>query len=130
MKETLKLRHPIDIDGKKVKALTYDSEEITAALFAEADTLKKKAAGISNMSISPAIEFDFGLHLYIGFAAIIAVNPEYDFTDLERIKGSDIRDVMNVGRRFFIASAEDGQPNSSANASETTAEPTTPESEN
>lgn len=130
MKETLKLKHLIEIDGKHISELTYDEEEITAVLFTEADALRKKAAGLTNASLSLAVEFDFGLHLYIGFAAIIAVNPEYDFADLERIKGRDIRNVMNVGRAFFVSSGEAGTPKASENASETTAEPTTQESEN
>lgn len=127
MKETLKLRHPIQIDGKKIKELDYDLEEITMELFTEADAIRKKSAGLQNMSYSLSIEFDFTLHTYIGLAAIIAVNPSYDFEDLKRIKGRDIKDVTQIGRRFFIGSAEDGQENNSESASETTAEPTTQE---
>lgn len=130
MKETLKLRHPIDIDGKKVKELTYDIEEVTMDLFTEADAVRKRSAGLSNTSLSLAIEFDFTLHTYIGIAAIIAVNPEYDFEDLKRIHGRDIKDVTLIGRRFFIGSEEGGQPKTSENVSETTPKATTQESEN
>ena len=113
MKKEIKLENPILINNKKVEILTYDINEITAALFAEADVKKKQAAGIKNASISLAVEFDFGLHLYMGFAAVIAINPEYDFSDLERIKGSDIIDMMQVGRGFFLKSEEDSRQNAS-----------------
>ena len=84
MKNELKLKNSILINNKEVDILTYDIEEITAMMFAEADVKKKQAAGIKNVSISPAVEFDFGLHMYVGIAAVLAVNPEYTFEDLER----------------------------------------------
>ena len=59
---------------------------------------------MKNVSISAAAEFDFGLHLYLGYAAIIAVNPSYDFSDMERIKGRDVVEVMQIGRNFMLAS--------------------------
>ena len=81
---------------------------------------------MKNTSISPAAEFDFGLHLYLGFAAIIAANPSYDFSDVERIKGHDVVEVMAIGRNFILAS-EKGQPESdSGEPTETTPESTTP----
>lgn len=125
MKETLNLEHAIKINGKSVKKVTYDADEITAGLFAEADVKKKQAAGIKNLSISPAVEFDFGLHLFLGFAAILAVNPEYSFEDLEAIHGKDLTSVMKVGRDFLLSSEEDSSPNSLEEQSETTVKPTT-----
>lgn len=124
MKETLNLEHAIKINGKSVKEVTYDADEITAGLFAEADVKKKQAAGIKNLSISPAVEFDFGLHLFLGFAAILAVNPEYSFEDLEAIHGKDLTSVMKVGRDFLLSSEEDSSPNSLEEQSETTVKPT------
>ncbi len=125
MKETLNLKHAIKINGKSVKEVTYDADEITAGLFAEADVKKKQAAGIKNLSISPAVEFDYGLHLFLGFAAIIAVNPEYSFEDLEAIHGKDLISVMKVGRDFLLESEEDSSQNSLEEQSETTVKPTT-----
>ena len=125
MKERLNLEHAIKINGKSVKEVTYDADEITAGLFAEADVKKKQAAGIKNLSISPAVEFDFGLHLFLGFAAILAVNPEYSFEDLEAIHGKDLTSVMKVGRDFLLSSEEDSSPNSLEEQSETTVKPTT-----
>ena len=122
MKNELKLKNSILINNKEVDILTYDIEEITAMMFAEADVKKKQAAGIKNVSISPAVEFDFGLHMYVGIAAVLAVNPEYTFEDLERMKGFDLVEIMNVGRNFFLKSEEDGIQNNSEEQSENTLE--------
>ncbi len=128
--KTLKLKNPIMIDGQKVTEVTHDSNEIDGILFATAESKRKAAAGMKNTSISPAAEFDFGLHLYLGFAAIIAANPAYDFSDVERIKGHDVVEVMAIGRNFILAS-EKGQPESdSGEPTETTPESTTPARQN
>lgn len=126
MKETLKLKNPIKINGADVAELTYDTNEITAQLFAEAESRRKVAAGSSSArTIVPAAEFDFGLHLYLGFASVIAVNPQYDFNDLERLHGRDVVEVMNIGRNFMLLS-ESSEENGSDEQSETMPEPTTP----
>lgn len=124
MKQELKLSNPILIDNQKVDKLTYDAEEITSALFTQADTKKKQAAGIKNISISPSVEFDFSLHLYMGFAAIIAVNPSYTFEDVERVKGRDIKPIMEIGRNFLLAAEEDSRQSSSEEPSGSTQKPT------
>lgn len=124
----LTLKNPILINGETVSEMTYDINEIDGVLFATAEAKKKAAAGMKNMSISAAAEFDFGLHLYLGYAAIIAVNPEYDFSDLERIKGHDTVEVMGIGRNFMLSSDKDSQGNDSDEPTETTPESTTPES--
>ena len=126
--ETIKLRNPIMINGKKIAELTHDANEITPQAFAEADARKMKASGSKGGNLSGAVELDYGLHLYIGFAAVQAVNPTYDITDLERIKGSDVMEVMKVGRNFTISSGAKSQDDDSEDASETTAESTTPAS--
>lgn len=124
--ETIKLRNPIMINGKKIAELTHDANEITPQAFAEADARKMRASGSKGGNLSGAVELDYGLHLYIGFAAIQAANPAYDITDLERIKGSDVMEVMKVGRNFTISSGAKSQDDDSEDASETTAESTTP----
>ena len=125
--ESIKLKNPIQINAKEVKELTYDVNEITPAGFAEAEYRKSKANGSKGAPSSAAVELDYSLHLYLGFAAILAVNPEYDFNDLERIKGTDVMEVMRVGRNFIIASAGKSTDEESENASETMPESTTPE---
>lgn len=125
--ESIKLKNPIKINGNEVSELTYDVNEITPAGFAEAEYRKTRANGSKGAPSSAAVELDYSLHLYLGFAAILAVNPEYDFNDLERIKGTDVMEVMKAGRNFIIASAEKSTDDESENASETTLESTTPE---
>lgn len=125
--ESIKLKNPIKINGKDVAELTYDVNEITPAGFAEAEYRKTRANGSKGAPSSAAVELDYSLHLYLGLAAILAVNPEYDFNDLERIKGPDVMEVMKAGRNFIIASAGKSTDDASENASETTPESTTPE---
>ena len=125
--EIIKLRNPILINNKQVSELTHDANEITPSGFAEAEYRKTRANGSKGAPSSAAVELDYSLHLYLGFAAILAVNPEYDFNDLERIKGADVMDVMKVGRNFIIDSVETSQDDTSESASETTPESTTPE---
>ena len=121
MRGTIELVNPVTINGKPRASLAYDTNEITALLFTEAEARRKAAAGLKNVTITPAVEFDFSLHLYLGFAAIIAANPECDFSDMERIHGADLVDIMAVGRNFTLKS-EDAAPGASEARSETTPE--------
>lgn len=128
--DKLKLKNAIMIDGKEVTEVTYDSNEIDGVLFATAESKRKNAAGLKNTAITPAAEFDFGLHLYLGFAAIIAVNPSYDFSDVERIKGHDVVAVMGIGRNFMLASDQEQTEKDSDEHTEITPESTTPAPQN
>lgn len=123
MNGTLKLSKPIKINNKKVAEMTYDTDAIDSMLFCAAES-KKQQANTSKVNLSGAAELDYSFHLYLGFAAIIALNPEYDFTDLERITGHDVMEVMKIGRNFIIAS-EDAQDETSEEESETTLAPST-----
>lgn len=124
--KTLKLKNPIKINGVEVAEVTYDANEIDGVLFATAESKRKASAGLKNTTITPAAEFDFGLHLYLGFAAIVAVNPSYDFSDVERIKGRDVVEVMAIGRNFMLQSEQEQPENDSDEPTETTPESTTP----
>lgn len=126
MNGIFKLANPIVINGKSRDSLAYDTNEITAILYIEAEAKRKSAVGLRDVTITPAVEFDFGLHLYLGFASIIAKNPECDFSDLERIHGADLVDVMAVGRNFLLKS-EGATSSNSDEQSETIPEPTTPQ---
>lgn len=123
MKKSIKLKNAITIDGKEVSELSYDTNAITGILFVEAEARRKAAAGRKNVAIVPAAEFDYGLHLYCGYAAIIAANSKIDFTDLERIHGADVVEIMDIGRNFILRSEEqastptDEQPGSTADTS-------------
>lgn len=125
-KGKLTLKNPVMIDGEEVEEVTYDSNEINGILFATAEAKKKAAAGMKNTTITPAAEFDVGLHLYLGLAAIIAANPSYDFSDVERIKGRDVVEVMAIGRTFILASEPEQQENASDEPIEIMPESTTP----
>lgn len=128
MKGIMELKKPIMVNGAEVKELSYDTDEITAALFCEAEARSRAAAGIKNIAIVPTVEFDFGVHPYLGFAAVIAKNPQIDFSDMERVKGVDLLELMEIGRDFILRS--EGSPQKpSAAPSEITAEPITPASQ-
>lgn len=126
--DTLKLTNPIKINDKLVKELTHDANEITAQRFAEADIHMATAFGAGKVKASAA-ELDYTFHLYLGFEAIIAVNPEIDITDLERLKGADVMEVMRIGRNFIKGSGEASAQSDSGEHSEATGKPSTPPSE-
>jgi len=129
MNGQINLKNAIEINGNKVKTLTYDTDAITAAQFAEADARKMRASGAKGGNLSGAVELDYSFHLFLGFAAIVAVNPEIDFSDLERIKGYDVMEVMKVGRNFIMKQGADSPADDSVEQSETTPEPSTPQSQ-
>lgn len=119
MKETLKLKKPLLVNGKEVTELTYDADEITISEYKEAS----KRAMSFDVSLA---ESDYYLHLQIGFAAILAVNPGVDITDLERIAGLDLYKVSIIGRNFITEALGDFAQETSDEQSETTPEPSTP----
>ena len=121
MKKIIQLKNPIQINGKLVSEIAVDPEEITPALYAEADYRKRMSAGAKVAAFVPVYELDFGLYPYIGFAAAIAVNPGYSFEDMERVHGRDVMAFTEVGRNFLLQS-EDAQSSSSGESSETTPE--------
>ena len=123
MKNTLKLDNPLLINGKEVSELTYDTNEISVALFSEAVARQKMSGSSKNVYVTPVVEFDFGLHPFVGFAAIIAVNPSISFDDLERMKGYDLLKVSEIGRNFLLKSEDSGE-SSSDEQSETIPAPT------
>ena len=81
MKNTIKLDNPVQINGKSYNELTYDISEITAQAFAEADARKLSASGSKNGNAAGAAELDYGLHLYLGFAAFGTVTIALNIMD-------------------------------------------------
>ena len=128
-KNTLVLESPILINGKMVSELTYDPQEITAAQFSTA--CAKSAALDKSKAITLKVkENDYALHLYLGMMAIIAVNPEIDVTDLERVKGFDVLSLTNIGTFFTLRKqAVPSEDTSSDEPSENTANTSTQTSE-
>lgn len=109
MKNTLVLDNPILINGETVTMLVYDPNEITALQFADADAHRMLSTSSRNSKgssgFSNAAELDYTFHLYLGIMAVVAVNPEYDVSDLERAKGDDVRQLMGIGRNFMLGRA-------------------------
>ena len=136
MKNTLMLDNPILINGKTVTELTYDPNEITALQFADADAHRLLATvsrfGNSKSGNNVSAELDYTFHLYLGIAAVIAVNPEYDVSDLERTKGDDVRQLMGIGRNFMLGrvGSSVSEDETSGDASEITPAPTTSQQPN
>ena len=123
--KTLTLMKPILVNGKSVSEFKYDPTEITSDLFMDACAKSSKAGRDPNLSIT--MEIDKALHLQLGKAAILAVNPDVDWSDLERISGFDIVTVSTIGRFFtYKKSEEPSEENTSEERSETSAEDTTP----
>lgn len=110
MKDKLKLRTQIEVNGKAVNELQYDFEEITCELYtmasnyADAKTLRANQQGRPSAAI---MEQNVSFHMYLGMAAIIAVNPEIDIADLERIKGFDLIHLTTLGRNFIAGRSEE-----------------------
>lgn len=125
MKGTLELQNPIKIDGKTVKKLNYDLDEITPELFAIAEAKKNSASSREAKGMSKALELDYSFHMYLGMAAVIAVNDSYSMEDLERIKGHDIYEITKIGRSFLSVSEESSQEETSDEQLETMRESTT-----
>ena len=118
--EKLTLQNPITINGKKVKTLTYDTDAITVGMFADAEARKLRATSNKGGGSAGACELDYSLH---------AVNSDIDVSDLERISGPDVMELMRIGRNFTTArSAAQSEESGSESLSETTLEPSTPQS--
>lgn len=99
MKGTIELKKAIMIDGKEVSSLTYDTEKITIESYLKAlSHATQKSGGITGVNI----KLDAGAHLVLGMYAVIAENPQYDITDIERVSGSDIIQLVDVGMAFTI----------------------------
>ncbi|NLH01183.1 MAG: early nodulin 20 (N-20) [Clostridiales bacterium] len=121
-KKALKLHNPIAINGKQVTELTYDPTEITALQFSEA--CARSAAIEKSKTFSFKLkENDYSLHLYLGMMAVIAVNPDIDISDLERIRGFDTLELTDIGMLFTLRRLEaPSEENNSGEQSENTPE--------
>ena len=95
--------------------MTYDTDEISGALYAQAESAKMKASGSKGGNLAGAVELDYSLHLYIGFAAVIAVNPAYTFEDMERIKGRSLGNLRGSAVVFLSRRATQRQTAQTSN---------------
>ena len=106
MKGTIRLDNSIMINGTSVSELSYDDSLISIDMFGLASKKSEEITLKYHVRAAGAMETDNVFHLYLGFASIIAVNPNIDITDLERITGRDTIQIAKVGRAFTIRSAE------------------------
>lgn len=125
--KTLTLRQPLLINGVERTELQYNPLEITADLFLEAC----QRAAHSDKSNSTNLKFkenDYALHMYLGMGAVIAVNPEISFEDLERAKGFDMLSFQDIGWLFILRTSGETSKESTYDVPlENTAEPFTQE---
>lgn len=130
MKDTIILDQPLLVNGKEYTELTYDASEITADQFSEACSRSADLNKSKTLTVKLK-ENDYALHMYLGFAAVIAVNPEISIEDMERIKGIDIFQLTDVGMLFTLRKlGGHSKENNSDEQSETTAEFSEPVPEN
>ena len=128
-KNTLVLDNPIIINGKEVKELTYDPQEITAEHFSIACAKSASLEKTKTLTLKVK-ENDYALHLYLGMMSVIAINPDIDVSDLERIKGFDVLSLTNIGHFFTLRKrAVPSEENNSDEQSENTASTSTATSE-
>lgn len=128
MRETITLKNPILVDGKEVKTLNYDMNEITSSLFNEASLRANAEVQKTKIPKVAVMETDASFHLELGKAGIIAVNPNIDFMDLERIKGLDVITLTGIGRNFITGGLVDNSnAEISSEQSEITVDSTTQE---
>lgn len=104
-------------EGKLVKELAYDLDEVSSELYIEADARATQALlskGGAKMTVS---NFDDVARLYYGWASILAAkeNEKYafDFDNLKLIKGPDLKRVANLGSTFLADLGEESSPESS-----------------
>ena len=103
MKGKIELKKAIMIDGNEVNTLTYDTDKITVDSYLRAlSYATQKSGGITGVNI----KLDAGAHLVLGMYAVLAENPQYDITDIERVSGSDIIQLVDIGMAFTIGREE------------------------
>lgn len=103
MKGKIELKKAIMIDGNEVNTLTYDTDKITVESYLRAlSHATQKSGGITGVNI----KLDAGAHLVLGIYAVLAENPQYDITDIERVSGYDIIQLVDIGMAFIIGREE------------------------
>ncbi len=99
MKGTVELRTPVEINGETVKELSYDTDKITVELYLKAIN---RAVAKGNGFTGANIKLDAGAQLMLGIYAVVAENPSYDVMDVERVKGSDLIKLVDIGTAFIL----------------------------
>lgn len=112
--EVIKLINPLKVNGRELSELKCDMDAVDAEGFIRAEALSN-AKRNNEGSVASMAEVDYGFHLYLAFEGVKAAMPEVDTTDLERVKGRDLVQLMQVGR-FFALGADGGSEGSSSDA--------------
>lgn len=112
--EVIKLISPLKVNGKELSELMCDMDAVDAEGFIRAEALSN-AKRNNEGSVASMAEVDYGFHLHLAFEGVKAAMPEVDTTDLERVKGRDLVQLMQVGR-FFTLVADGGSEGSSSDA--------------
>ena len=130
MKQTLTLDNPIMVDGKETCELAYDTSLITVEQFILASNKSQQVTPNTTMGMKLK-ETDYGLHLYLGFMAVLAANHEIMLEQLESIKGLDVVKFSNIGLLFTLGKSEGtSEESNSEEPSENTAELSIPVKQN
>lgn len=104
---TIKLRNGIKVDGKLIKELKYNIDKISMPLYTEADARASAELIRYNAMKNTATALSETYLNYFGMAGVLCVEDRLSFEDLERITGTDIKKLGNIGRLFINASEED-----------------------
>ena len=59
---TITLNKPVLINGVQVTEMSYDTDEISGELYAQAEAHKMKASGSKGGNLAGAVELDYSLH--------------------------------------------------------------------
>lgn len=108
--ETLKLNYPLPIDGGNVSEITYDYAD-----FKGNDYLKALARRETDVGHAVNPVNDYALHFALGVGILLASNKGRGWTpeDFDRLAGSDLWQVTQVGLVFFGATPGEPQESSS-----------------
>lgn len=121
--EKITLSHKWEVNGKRVREISYDPAKLTVVEYQNALKRLKPAPGQMSIAIN-----DYALHLELGKEIILATNKEKGFAieDFDRLICSDIWKVQAVGMRFFGGTPEEQTEDNSEEPSSNTPTASTP----
>lgn len=98
----LKLSKPIMVNGKEVKEIPFNFDDMTAQ-----DKLNASKKYLRDGNIVTVQELDPSYHMYMFTEAVIKANPEMDTTDVFRINAKDAAKAEKLVRDFFFLGSEE-----------------------
>lgn len=104
--DTIKLAHPLAVNGATLAELQCDFDKLTTQDFmaasAEVSGLAARSGGVLL-----GTEFDAGLHVALACRAIARTMPGVDVLDVKRVTGADVLKLQRAGRAFCLGGLED-----------------------